>query len=436
MEDLGNPRARHELEGGQRLNLGHGVRVREHGSSGLTVESHGPVLDWRPPAGSHVGTAVIWNDQLWQVTDAAEMERGYRWALEPWPEGEAVRVTFPLDRATVAAIAQEQRRDSSGKRRRWWLTLASPAVGFLPTAHQLKIQNDLGYSAGRATAISAILEVVVGGALLLQLMLLLGGGFTFLPSWLVVFSPVGPVIWLEGLIRLAMVVSTGEPMGTLLGFAVQLFWQIDPKSPSVRRDLPQVRRFEADEGRLELITTMQRPDWEIEGVLPYKGSSFRRESVTREGSGWVYCFRRIEGESGRGVPDLRLLPPPLAPVFEAPQRVPTHPIKTTIVFTLMCLAPAEHQQRWARERPVSPFFLTACGAAAALLGGAVGLGEDLRSGSPWLLFDLYLVAEGLLRLAWVAFLSRPLGSLIGMPLARLTRRWSKQAPPPRSRVAT
>ncbi|MCP4902171.1 MAG: hypothetical protein GY906_34825 [bacterium] len=404
--------------------LGHGVSARRVGGGDWIVACQEPVFDWRPRAGPHVGTAVLWDESVFEVTEVDQFESGWQWHLAPWPEGEAVRVTVPLSPESVAETMTERQQTYRGLRKRLWLTLILPLVGMLPASHQQRLANETGFAATRATAISAFVEVLLGSALLLQLVMVIGADSRFLPDWLVPFSPLGPILWAEGLVRLVLVISTGDPVGTVFGLLAHLFWPVEVAGSRALKDAPIVHLFDDDEGVLELLVTLQRRDWEDGGILPYRGTSFRRTEVLRHGSRWLYRFRHVQSPDVKDEPTLRLLPPPLTPVFVPPAPVPIHPFRTGVRSAAMCLAPTAHQERWALGLSLSPFWFTAVGACAELLGGVIELPRDLRNGSPWALLDLVFIVEGVVRIGCVTMARRSLGSIFGLPLIPWTKRWA------------
>lgn len=126
-----------------------------------------------------------------------------------------------------------------------------------------------------------------------------------------------------------------------------------------------------------------------------------------------------------GLPALLLLPRH-RPELEPPPPAAggrLGPAGWTLRTVLLAFAPAEHQVLWTVRHRLPRTLLTLLGGAGELLGGLTAWRADLAADSPWLLFDLFLLAEGAVRLA-AAARGRPLGSLLGRPLARLWPRIS------------
>ena len=93
-----------------------------------------------------------------------------------------------------------------------------------------------------------------------------------------------------------------------------------------------------------------------------------------------------------------------------------------LMTAALTLGPASDQKRWAAELGIHALWLTVMGSVAELVGGIANLEEDLGMAQSWLVvFDLFLVGEGLLRLGSV-LMGRPMGSVFGWALRPLYRR--------------
>jgi hypothetical protein len=97
-------------------------------------------------------------------------------------------------------------------------------------------------------------------------------------------------------------------------------------------------------------------------------------------------------------------------------------VATTLVTAAVTLGPRRDQEAWGAYLNVRPVWFTIVGAGAELVGGVSNLARDLEAGLPVLvLFDGFLVAEGLVRLG-AAILGRPMASLLGWIVRPLYRR--------------
>src|SRR5438132_9131623 len=56
------------------------------------------------------GTAVLWNEQYYEVISAESIPQGVRYVLEPWREHHAIRTTDRYDEESEAQRVEEHRR--------------------------------------------------------------------------------------------------------------------------------------------------------------------------------------------------------------------------------------------------------------------------------------------------------------------------------------
>jgi hypothetical protein len=325
-------------------------------------------------------------------------------------------VTLDADLVRGAAFraASEQRARAA---RRATLVLL-PVMGLAPARLQQRWRDEWGFDAGLATRLSAFTEIVVGGLGIVQLAAAVVGAGWFLPAPL---AAIGPVLALSGSLRLALNFADDEPHGSPFGLPLQLFI----RGPSSRRGatVPVVKGLDEADGVLVLQSAEMRRDWEVGGVLSYRACPFRLVSVDREGSVWIYRFRKSEEAVGSEA-KLRLAAPPETPY--RPRREGSKPppfLETVLVSAAVTLGPSADQEAWGRRLKMNPAWLTVAGGLAELVGGLVNLVSGIGASSePIVLLNLFLVGEGLVRLGSV-FMGRLMGSVFGWVLRPLYRRW-------------
>jgi len=412
------------------VELGHGVRVLEAVDGGLVV--HSPQLDlgWSVPSGRLPGTAVRWRESHHEVAQRVPAGQGHRWILMPWPGNEAMRTVVPLDREYMAAVWSEAEARKAAARRRRRLLPLLPVLGFAPATTQERWFREWGYPSVAGTTTSALAEIAVGTFGVMQILVLAAGGEPFLPRPLVPLVFVGPLLWFEGLARLYFSTSGGEARGSLLGLPLLL---LEPRPAPPRAgptSAPEVRQLAGDGSLLELWSPVRRPDWEEGGLLPYRDRLYRGCGIEKSGSGWLYAFVMAADEAPAEVARLRLLPPPPSPM-DGPKRPigAGGMVRLSLLTVPFCFAPRRQQELWAPLVFVKPTVLTLSGAGTELIGGVVNLVEDLGQGSMFVLLDLFLVGERLVRLAVALVQRRALGSLRGWPLRPLYRRWVQEKGP-------
>lgn len=398
--------------------LGYGVYASPGADGELTVTSPRLDLPWRVAEGQVPGTAVLWGGNSYEVMRRIVAGSGARWTLRRWDEPTAMRNVFNLDHESVRDVAANAETELRNRRARLWTLFLLPLLGFAPAILQKKWANEWGFAADRATMISAIVEILLGAAGTIQLAAAAFGAEFFMPP-LLAFP--GPVLFVFGAARLAMVFGDGEPVGSPVGAP---FLLIAPKAGDVPRSAtPTVKLFEGDGGKLVLASPIMRRDWDRDGLLRYRDGLFRLERVEQEGRFWVYHFGQ-GADGGEGERALQLRPPAPAPLRrKAVDEAPPSFVRTTLMTAAMTLGPAADQERWAAEQGIKSAWLTALGAMAELIGGIANLNHDLgNSHALLILLDFYLIAEGLVRLG-SAFIGRPLGSVFGWLLRPLYRRY-------------
>jgi hypothetical protein len=125
---------------------------------------------WQPrvPAtnlrGEHPGTAVLWDEQYYEVIEAGVMQGGgVRYVLAAWRDEHVFRDFQIYDDDSEARLAadfeQAKRQRSRGKM--IWLT--SMVLGHLPAPVQNRLANEFGVTAPRMTVISTIPSLVLLG---------------------------------------------------------------------------------------------------------------------------------------------------------------------------------------------------------------------------------------------------------------------------------
>jgi hypothetical protein len=403
--------------------LGAGVHLSSAAGLNLLVRSEQIDLGWQTPQGKVTGTAVFWQDQPYQVVSREETASGYAWTLAPWPTNEPARNVFRLDQATLANLEQEFRREREAARRRGSTILLLPFLGLAPGRLQQRWWYEWGFPARLATTTSAVLSLVMSACGMIQIGMARSGEW-FIPESLAFLLPLAPYLLGEAIIRLFFLVSQGEPIGSLLGLPFHLFFEKPPQPSRVAGTAPEVRSFDESQGSLELWSKEIRTDWEEPGLLPYRGRHFQLQELHESGGGRLYLFGQVDSKTVPAAPALRLLPAPIAKAEPSRLNEPTPSfIRTTVLTALICLAPRVYQEDWAEELDTSPVWFTLMGSFAELIGGLVNLVGHLREGSPLVLFDLLLAGEGLVRIAWMVIKKHPVGSLLGLPLSPLFKRW-------------
>jgi len=401
--------------------LGAGVSVVHVGTQ-LKVVSPTIDLGWQQPIGRAPGSAVVFDDQPYQVVLTTRTQEGFVWTLEPWDEGETMRTVSTLNAELVAARQREHQEGRSTSRRFWVALPLAPLLALAPAPLQEQWRLRWGFPAAAATFVSALIELVVGLPGVIERFTAIAGGSGFLPPSLGWLSIAGPVLCIEATIRLWHCATQGRPLGSVLGLPL-LLW-IQPTAPLVAERRPRLRSCDLETGVLELLSPIFRRDWDRDGVLVYRDHSYRLEAVSQDGDTWLYRFT-LATEDGEGAVRLRLLPQASSKQKVSREKPPSI-LKTALVTSVIILAPARFQRRWAASLSIPPLVFTLFGAGAELIGGLLNFAEDHRNDSVFVLLDLFFIAESLIRVAFVVLARRPIGSLLGVPFARLFDHWTRE----------
>jgi hypothetical protein len=229
---------------------------------------------------------------------------------------------------------------------------------------------------------------------------------------------VGVYFFGEGIVRLILVFSDSEPVGSLLGAAVSLF---ERKREPVRAPVtaPTVQLFDENEGVVELCSPILRRDWEKPCVLTYRDEDHVLDGTRQLGKNWIYRFRRLEESDERLPGRLRLNPPPAKRDQVVRDEAPGF-LKTVLLNIVCTMAPARFQERCAWWVGMRAIWFTVAGAVAELVGALA----NLRAGVDGVvvLLNLYFLVEAVSRLAFVVFKRQPLGSVFGLALTPVLER--------------
>lgn len=196
----------------------------------------------------HPGTAVRWEDDLWEVVAAADLPGGgARYDLAPWDDQHAIRVLLPYDE-TSEAERDADARDVGRRRAAGRLTLfLAPVAGLLPGCVQERLGTELGIRATTLTIASVFVPMAAGTyALLMTMAAGFGagvrlGGPTLEPLFplLIYFLP-------ESLLRFGVAMAQDRPVGSILGLPLYLLARATglvgpPPSPQGSRNLTAER---------------------------------------------------------------------------------------------------------------------------------------------------------------------------------------------------
>lgn len=249
-------------------------RVEEKGDGKVRLSCPSP-KGWAPrrPAGPgvvlHPGTAIRWEDELWEVVSAEETPGGVRYELSPWDERNAIRVLLPYDETSEAERAADA-RDVGRRRAAGRLALAaSPVVGLLPGRVQERLEAELGIRASTLTLVSTLIPMAVGTfAVVMTLAAGFGPALQTAGPALHASLPLLSYFLPESFLRLGVALSQDRPVGSILGVPLYLLARATglvgpPPAPQAPRGPTAARRLDDRFLMLEpLLSFLPVPDQE------------------------------------------------------------------------------------------------------------------------------------------------------------------------------
>jgi hypothetical protein len=164
----------------------------------------------------HPGTAVLWEDEYFEVIEANALPNGgVRYVLGAWPENHTIRQFEHYNAETEALHRVDHERAKRQRRYHFGATVAGIFLGHLPARVQNDLENELGVRASRLTLVSCIPPLVILGLCLVVHV----GAMTRQE-----LSPVPFLLWpvvglmtFESFIRFFVAMSQGRPMGSSIG---------------------------------------------------------------------------------------------------------------------------------------------------------------------------------------------------------------------------
>jgi hypothetical protein len=255
-----------------------------------------PRLDAQGRRPGHPGTAVQIGGDLFEVVSAQKSGGEWVYRLEPWTSQEAIRVCVEWGERQEREFLAGLRADRIQERNRLLAWSGQAFLGFLPAKHQDRLYQTIGLDPTRATFWSAALEVAVASpfAVLFVISTIAGGTGGLggqVPAWIGLPAIVAAA---EGAFRLVAVISTGNPIGSLL--FVLLGLRLKSEGPGyVPTD-----KISAIEGVLDVVSPVPKVWWERVGGVTYEGEPYILTGLDRERTDFTYHFRK----GGEGFPVL------------------------------------------------------------------------------------------------------------------------------------
>jgi hypothetical protein len=248
----------------------------------------------RRPA--HPGTTVRIGEDLFEVVAAEKTGGEWVYRLEPWTGQDTIRVCVDWGEESEREFTAGLRDNRIREQKNLLAWGAQAFLGFLPATYQERLYQATGLDPARATFWSAALETAVATPFAALFVInLAAGGMVHLgrsvPTWAGVLAFAAMA---EGVFRLAAVISTGEPIGSLATAILGL--RLKSEGPSY---VPSDEIL-AIEGALNVVSPVPKVWWERAGGVTYEGESYILAGSGRERTKFFYRFQK----GGEGFPIL------------------------------------------------------------------------------------------------------------------------------------
>jgi len=226
------------------------IRIADDGK--IELSSRLPKEGWTPRTPATLtrrqrpGTAVLWDDECYEVVDAIVMEQGVRYVLAPWSDAESMRFTSRYDEEAEAARAAERADVLRREKQRRIVNVLAIFTGHLPGAVQQKLAHEVNVDAPRLTIASVVFEWLI----VLNIALYCGEQLLKqepLPMKLALFAG---FLGLDGTIRFKLAFVDGRASGSVFGVLPYAIYAAltGKKEPTLAGEAaPRLREFSAEE---------------------------------------------------------------------------------------------------------------------------------------------------------------------------------------------
>jgi hypothetical protein len=237
----------------------------------------------------HPGTAVRLGEDLYEVVAAEKSDGEWVYRLEPWTGQDTIRVYVEWGEESEREFTAGLRDDRIQEQKNLLAWGAQAFLGFLPAKKQERLYQATGLDPARATFWSAALEIMIASpfAFLFVINMVTGEGIRGLgvsiPTWggVLAFA-----VMAEGVFRLAAVISTGEPIGSL--FLAVLGLRLKSEGPQYDPS----DEILAIEGELNVVSCAPKVWWERAGGVTYEGEPYILAGSGRKKTKFFYRFRK------------------------------------------------------------------------------------------------------------------------------------------------
>jgi len=177
----------------------------------------------------HPGTAVLWDDECFEVLEIEVLANSVSYTLGPWGEQHTMRAPSTYDAATETQRIADRRDVVTRVKGRHAATLLGFLTGHLPAAVQEQIANETGTNAPRLTIVSAIPELAPS-IICLNMIVAARMGLRPTPDIPVAILLLSGYMAISAVVRAAFAFLNARPMGSVLGLiGYGIYYLLSPK---------------------------------------------------------------------------------------------------------------------------------------------------------------------------------------------------------------
>lgn len=188
------------------------------------------------------GTAVLWDDQYFEVLSAEPLPAGgVRYTLAPWQDAHTFRLFVTYDAASEARLRADHETAQRQRRHSRLAQASSMLLGHLPSSVQERLGNELGLLPARMTLLSLIPPVVLFGTCVwLYVDAKIGQQLAPIPPWLWLLAC---LMMLDTAVRFLIAMSQNRGAGSLPGTIAYLLYRLvtgkRTAPPKLAREVPE-----------------------------------------------------------------------------------------------------------------------------------------------------------------------------------------------------
>jgi len=194
------------------------VRVRDDATIVLTCRL--PKEGWTPRVAKtlthseHPGTAILWDEQYYEVVDLEVVANAVEYTLAPWSESHTMRVSDAYDAKSEARRAADRADVARRVKGRRAATFFAVITGHLPAAIQDQIAHETGTNPPLLTILSAIPELVLLTYCALRIAAAKMGDGPWPPAWFILLCI---YFFFDAAIRAGFAFLHGKAVGSIFG---------------------------------------------------------------------------------------------------------------------------------------------------------------------------------------------------------------------------